>query len=285
MVVSLGLAGLPAAVMPMGTDIIGNANGNAVDVVATDVSADGSVHRPRNADGSPASVEYRRMPASICFTGNFPTSQGQVGACRTGEYEGALSVTCAAGQVALDPVFRQSWVNDPDGSIRDVSGWELVNEGDCLTGVDLAPLAEAEFARLVIVPSPITVQPPDGWTLVNVETITYTTPAPQRFATTLLGIPVTIEAIPEAYRWDYGDGSGPVTTTDPGAPFPDQSVSHVYTEEAVATITLGTTWAGRFQITGTDTWTPIAGTARTTSTAPPLTIHEARARLVTEPLD
>lgn len=225
------------------------------------------------------------MPASICFTGNFPTSQGQVGACGTGEHEGAMSVTCAAGEVALEPVFQQSWVNNPDGSITGLTGWELVNAGDCLTAVDLAPLAEAEFARLSIAPSPITIQPPDGWTLVNVETITYTIPTPQTFATALLGIPVTIEATPETYTWDYGDGTRPVTTTDPGAPYPDQSVAHVYTEEATATITLGTTWTGRFQITGDSTWTPITGTARTTTTAPPLTIHEARARLVTEPLD
>ncbi|MFF3065975.1 hypothetical protein ACFVQ3_15625 [Oerskovia sp. NPDC057915] len=281
----LGVIGLPFA-LPTGKDIFGNAEGNGVDVRAVDVSADGSVHRPRNGDGSLASVEYRRMPASICFTNDFPTSKGRVGACASGEREGALVAACEADQVALDPIFRQTWVNNPDGTIGDLSRWELqdpASPGDCLAGVDLVPLAEAEFQRLTIVPSPVTIQPPDGWTLVNVETITYTSPAPQRFATTLLGIPVTIEATPDTFTWDYGDGTSPRATTDPGAPYPRHSVAHVYEHEAVATITLTTTWHGRFQITGTTTWTPI--TATTTTTAPPLTIHEARTRLVTEPLD
>ena len=225
------------------------------------------------------------MPASICFTGHFPTSQGQAGSCARGEFEGGLAVTCTAEEFALEPVFRRTWVNGPDGTISNLGAWELVSTGDCLTAVDLAPLAEAEFQRLTITPSPLVVQPPDGWTLVNVETITYTTPAAQTFATTLLDIPVTIEAVPHTYTWNYDDGTTPLTTTDPGRPYPHQSVAHVYTDEATATITLGTTWTGRFQITGTSTWTAITGTAATTTTAPPLTVYEARSRLVTEPLD
>ena len=285
LVVSLALAtGL--ATSP--SDLAVDAKDDGFDLQATDVSADGSAHRPRNADGSPASEEFRRMPASVCFTDDFPTTKGQVGACRAGEREGALAVTCEVGQVALDPIFKQTWVNNPDGTISDLSRWELqdpADPGDCLTAVDLAPLVEAEFQRLTITPSPITIQPPDGWTLVNVDTITYTSPAPQVFATTLLGIPVTIEATPATYTWDYDDGTAARTTTDPGAPYPDHTVAHVYTQEATATITLATTWHGRFQITGTTTWTPITGTATTTTTAPPLIVHEARSRLVTEPLD
>ncbi|MFF3064476.1 hypothetical protein ACFVQ3_07965 [Oerskovia sp. NPDC057915] len=280
------LGGLLAASSSI--DFDSKAERDSIDVRAVDVSADGSVHRPRNGDGSLASEEYRRMPASICFTNDFPTSKGRVGACASGEREGALVAACEADQVALDPIFRQTWVNNPDGTISDLSRWELqdpASPGDCLAGVDLVPLAEAEFQRLTIVPSPVTIQPPDGWTLVNVETITYTSPAPQRFATVLLGIPVTIEATPDTFTWDYGDGTSPRATTDPGAPYPRHSVAHVYEDEAVATITLTTTWYGRFQITGTTTWTSITGAATTTTTAPPLTIHEARTRLVTEPLD
>ncbi|WP_164984593.1 hypothetical protein [Oerskovia turbata] len=285
LVVSFVLATVVAA---SPSDLAVDAKGDGFDLQAIDVSADGSVYRPRNVDGSPASVEFRRMPASICFTQDFPTSLGQVGACALGESEGVLVVACEADQVALDPIFKQTWVNNPDGTISGLSRWELQDPaapGDCVAAVDLAALAEAEFQRLTIAPSPVTIQPPDGWTLVNVDTITYTSPAPQTFSTTLLGIPVTIEATPDAFTWDYDDGSTPVTTTDPGRAYPHHTVAHVYEEEAVATITLATTWHGRFQITGTATWTPITGTATTTTTAPPLTIHEARTRLVTEPLD
>lgn len=225
------------------------------------------------------------MPASICFTGILPTSQGQVGACAVGEFEGALAASCAAGEVVLDPIFRRTWVDNEDGTISGLSGWQLVNTGDCLTALDLAPLVEAEFQRLTIVPSPVVIQPPDGWTLVNVDTITYTTSTAQTFATTLLGVPVTIEATPASFTWDYDDGSAPVTTTDPGRLYPHQTVAHVYEQEAVAAISLGSTWTGRFQITGTSTWTPVTGTARNSTNAPPSRIYEARSRLVDGPLN
>ncbi|MEK8225111.1 PKD domain-containing protein [Oerskovia sp. M15] len=119
-----------------------------------------------------------------------------------------------------------------------------MNTGGCLTSADLAPLAEIEFQRLTITPSPVTVQPPDGWTLVNVDTITYTTPTPQTFATTLLGIPVSIRATPTTYTWDFDDGSEPMVTTDPGSAYPHQSIAHTYRSEGSATISLGTTWEG-----------------------------------------
>jgi hypothetical protein len=279
-------ASLPlASPLPTGKDIFGNAEDNIVEVVATDVSADGTAHRPKNSDGTPASSEYRRMPAALCHNADFTTTKGQIGSCADGEVEGEYQVSCQEGEIALEPIFVQTWTNNPDGTITGLTGWTLLNEGDCLTAVDLAPLAEIEFQSLTITPSPVTVQPPDGWTLVNIETITYTSPTPQTFATTLLGIPVTIEATPTTYTWDYDDGTTPTQTTDPGAPYPAQSVFHTYTDEGTATITLDTTWQGRFQITGTSTWTPITGTARTTATAPPLTIYEARSRLVTDPLD
>ncbi|MHA7132749.1 hypothetical protein [Oerskovia turbata] len=286
-VASLAYAGLLSVSSPI--DFDGKADRDSIDVVATDVSGDGSVHRPRDAGGVPVSVEYRRMPASLCHTGEVMSGMGQVGSCRQGEVEGGYQVVCAVGEVALEPVFSRSWTNNPDGTISGLSDWVLHNAGDCVGSVDLAPLVEAEFARLPVAPSPVTVQPGRGWTVVNIPTITYTSAHPQVFTTTLLGIALTIEAVPRDYTWDYGDATDPVVTTDPGAPYPDHTVHHTYTHptdpNAPTTITLTTTWTGRFQITGTPTWTPITGTATTTTTAPPLTIHEARSRLVTDPLD
>ncbi|WP_206053292.1 hypothetical protein, partial [Oerskovia turbata] len=71
LVVSFVLATVVAA---SPSDLAVDAKGDGFDLQAIDVSADGSVYRPRNVDGSPASVEFRRMPASICFTQDFPTS-------------------------------------------------------------------------------------------------------------------------------------------------------------------------------------------------------------------
>jgi len=150
---------------------------------------------------------------------------------------------------------------------------------------DLLAEAERAFATLPIAPSPVVVQPPDGWTLVNVPTITYTEAEPQVLSATLLGIPVEIRATPESFAWDYADGSAPLVTEDPGAPYPDHTVHHTYVQPAESvTIGLTTTWSGQFRIVGSPTWTDVTGTATTTSSASPLQVYEAKSRLVTDPV-
>ncbi|SMF05152.1 hypothetical protein L603_001600000180 [Cellulosimicrobium cellulans J34] len=244
----------------------------------------GAEYVPASASGAPASEAFRRGPAYRCFDGDQPrTHPGLVQACPEGQNAASLGLECEADEFAMDPLFRQTWTNNADGSRSGVSGWELVNDGACVGTADLAAEAEAAFRQLTIAPSPIVVQPPDGWTLVNVPTITYTEPGEQVLDTTLLGIPVQVRATPTSYTWDYGDGSGPVTTTDPGAAYPAHTVAHTYEQPAdQVTIALTTTWTGQFRITGTPTWTDVAGTATTTSSTDPLRVYEARSRLVAD---
>ncbi|MCB7136571.1 hypothetical protein LGQ04_08415 [Cellulosimicrobium marinum] len=195
-------------------------------------------------------------------------------------------VECGADEHTLDPLYRQTRTVGTDGAVGAWTLEEVLNEGDCVSPADLLAEAERQFATLPIVPSQVVVQPPDGWTLVNVPTITYTQDEPQVLAATLLGIGVEIRATPESFAWDYADGTDPVVTTDPGAPYPDHTVHHTYVEPVESlTIGLTTTWSGQFRITGSPTWTDVPGTATTTSTAEPLRVYEARSRLVTDTLD
>lgn len=246
----------------------------------------GAEYNPVSTSGGPTTEAYRRGPAYRCFDGDQPrTHPGLVQACPEGQNPASLGLECEPDEFAMDPLFRQTWTNNADGTRSGVSSWELVNDGACVGTADLAAEAEAAFRQLTIAPSPIVVQPPNGWTLVNVPTITYTEPGEQMLDTTLLGIPVQIRATPESYTWDYGDGSGPVTTTDPGAAYPDHTVAHTYEQPAdQVTIALTTAWTGQFRITGTPTWTDVAGTATTTSSADPLRVYEARSRLVADDL-
>lgn len=186
-------------------------------------------------------------------------------------------IDCPDGQERVEALFRQTRTA--------AGGWsdpEIVAEEQCqspVTAQDLATEAARAFAALTLTPGAVHVQPPDGWTLVNLGTITYTEDRPQEFATTLLGVPVTLRATPARYAWSFGDGTT-VTTTDPGAPYPRHTVQHAYATPGTATITLTTTFAGHYRVAGSTDWLPVTGEASTTSSSGEITIHEATARLV-----
>jgi hypothetical protein len=88
--------------------------------------------------------------------------------------------------------------------------------------------------------SELVVQPPDGKTLVNLETNFYTdnTEATD-IAVRLVRSDVVVTAYPIAYRWHFGDGTT-VTTTSPGAPYPDLDVAHVYEQTGHLAVSVDT---------------------------------------------
>ncbi|WP_049788275.1 PKD domain-containing protein [Isoptericola variabilis] len=220
---------------------------------------------------------YWRATAALCLLTDLAGFVTELAAsCTEGEQLAFADVQCDDG-FALGALFRAQRL--PSGNLSDP---ELVAEGTCVTPADLAAEAAREFATLPITPSPLHVQPPDGWTLINVETVTYTEDAAQDFETTLLGVPVVIRALPDEFAWDYGDGTTTVTE-HPGAPYPANTVGHTYTAPGEVSISLTTTWRGQFQIAGTATWTDVPGTATTTTSTGPITVHEARTRLVEDP--
>jgi len=159
----------------------------------------------------------------------------------------------------------------------------MVESGGCVVDVDIRAAIAQEFQRLPLTPSVLQMQPPSGWTLVNADTVAFTDGSEQVLSTTVLGVGVTIRATPASFRWDFGDGSDPLTTTDPGRPWPDHTIAHRYSAEATHRVTLTTAWTATFQIAGTAGWEPVTGTATTTSTSEPLTVYEARSHLVGGP--
>ena len=56
---------------------------------------------------------------------------------------------------------------------------------------------------------------------------------------TLVQSNVVVSARPIAYRWHFGDGTT-VTTTSPGAPYPDLDVSHVYEQTDKVAVSVDT---------------------------------------------
>lgn len=196
------------------------------------------------------------------------------------------AVSSGANERAPASAPESSYVLDEEGCAVSVIAPEWTIPWTCVwvswpvVPADLAVAAASEFQRVRLVGSGIEVQPGRGWTLVNVETIVFTDPGAQSFETSLLGMPVVIEASPIRYTWDFGDGSAPLVTADPGAPYPDHGVAHVYRRAGTRTISLTTEWTGRFRVADDASWMPISGTAVTTDQAPPIEVRQARNVLV-----
>lgn len=164
------------------------------------------------------------------------------------------------------------------------SRWTLDRNFTC-PGDDGYPLEASDFKSLPIEPSELQIQPGNGWVFAGLETVAFAGNASQGFRTSLLGQEFHVVAVPHEFTWDFGDGSSPLVTADPGQPWPDHTVSHVYDRAGEARVSLTTTWRGHFRLAHGSTWTEVDGTAVTTTSGPILTVHTARTRLVEDSLD
>lgn len=128
--------------------------------------------------------------------------------------------------------------------------------------------------REVPLPQPaLAVQPPDGVTLVNLETNFYTEAAPFTTAVTLLGQQVELSISATSFDWDFGDGAT-LSTVTPGAPYPDLQVTHAYPQPGSFSTGVTVTWSADFRVNG-GAWQPVGGTVATTSASVALQAREA----------
>ena len=136
-------------------------------------------------------------------------------------------------------------------------------------GARTVTITTRQAATLIASGSGITRQPPGPKVIISKAFIVYTNPSPQHQTTTILGTSIEVEFTPTSYTWGWGDGTT-TTTTDPGAPYPNQSVTHYYQHTATGvTTTLTTTWTTRYRPQGDTTWRPIEGSITTTETSTP----------------
>jgi hypothetical protein len=91
---------------------------------------------------------------------------------------------------------------------------------------------------------------PEGETLVNLDTIFFAQPEPFARTVQLLGFSVDVEATPTSFAWAFGDGAG-MTTETPGAPYPDQVITHAYADADVTEhASVDATYTVRFRVDG-----------------------------------
>ena len=133
--------------------------------------------------------------------------------------------------------------------------------------------------------SALAVQPPDGQTLVNFETVFSTVADP--FTTPeidlLPGFKVVFEVAPTAFTWTFGDGTT-LTTDSPGRPWSKGAdvstlINHVYTSTNDVAASVTTTWGARARLNGGPP-TPVDGTVDVTSPDVALEVLEATPELV-----
>ena len=124
-------------------------------------------------------------------------------------------------------------------------------------------------------------QPP-GNGLVGLPVIFYSdSPLTQTFTLDIRGFTVDIVAGATSFTWHTGDGAD-VTSTDPGAPYPDQTVTHEY-RSGTYTASLTTTWGATFSVNG---GASVAVPGTTTTDGPPVTFTVLQARpVLTNPYD
>ena len=137
------------------------------------------------------------------------------------------------------------------------------------------------FQTLPLPQLPTRQQPP-GNALVGLPVIFFTDgPTTQTFTLDIRGFTVDIVATATGFTWRTGDGTE-LTTTDPGAPYPDHTISHDYAS-GTYTASLTTTWSGSFSVDD-GLALPVPGT--TTTDGPPTTVTVLQARpVLTNPFD
>lgn len=117
-------------------------------------------------------------------------------------------------------------------------------------------------------------------TFVGVPTLAYATAPQVNTSVNVLGLDVPIEFTAREYSFDFGDGSDPLVSTQPGAPFPDMTNFHIYQQpQEHAQISLTTTWSAKVIHPVTGDVIFVTGALQTKETAPPLPVRKARGYL------
>ncbi|MBK5305085.1 MAG: PKD domain-containing protein [Frankiaceae bacterium] len=191
---------------------------------------------------------------------------------------------CADGRVGFW-IWHQvtTFTKDTDGVItKDVGTWIQEGGAYCLGADDpgvptigkVVSWVQDNFSTIGIAPAAVKAAPAPR-TLVNIETkLSAGSGAVVDIPAATPWAQVVIHATPLRYRWYFGDGTPPLTTTVP-------DVAHVYTRAALlSAVHVDVEWGGTFSAVGDPTAYPIVGTALVVGDSITVDVREARAQLV-----
>jgi hypothetical protein len=216
------------------------------------------------------------------------------GGCRASDFQ---ECAAAPGRVVEDLIIERQHLVQADGTAgrievpegtlpgSPVGPWEQLDRACVdITALNPAPSPAEIFRYFQTLPLPQlpTRQQPPGNGLVGLPVIFFTDePTTQTHTLDIRGFTVDITATATAFTWHTGDGTD-LTTTTPGDPYPDHTISHDYAS-GTYTASLTTTWTATFTIDDGLT-VPVPGS--TTTEGPPITFQVLQARpVLTNPYD
>ncbi len=131
------------------------------------------------------------------------------------------------------------------------------------------------LASVRVAPAGLLVQPA-GASYVGIPTIVSVGTTQQTLRTTVLGRSVRIHLVADRYSFDFGDGSSPETTTDPGAPYPNTANQHIYETVAPSrAISLTTTWSATTTNPFTGETLTVDGIVQSSETSDPFDVRDS----------
>lgn len=136
------------------------------------------------------------------------------------------------------------------------------------------------FKRVPLPAPQLSIQPPNGKTLVGLETIYSTKAEPFTRTLTLLGREVTLRIEPSSFLWRHGDGTSQTTdwagkAWDHDAPDIDGYLTHVYEHTGELSPSVEVTWSAEFRVGG-GAWQQVNGTVTRAGTPVPLRVLEGQ---------
>jgi len=183
------------------------------------------------------------------------------------------------------PTIQMSrWIRQWDAAIgQAITAWEVIDV--VCVGAD-APVENVHALvlrlfedRVKLMKAPLHIQPPNGRTLVNLDTIFWTVDPTRTFGDIpVLGHSVDLRILPTTYAWHFGDGANSETVM-PGAPYPSKDVTHQYLGTGAVRPSLAVTYRGQYRVDD-GAWIEMAGTATVDGPEVALTVVETRTQLI-----
>lgn len=135
------------------------------------------------------------------------------------------------------------------------------------------PVVISEVKKFLTTTGEIGIQPSQNQHTVNMTGVFWSTAERHIVEAPILGRVFQVRFTPINYRFDFGDGSEPIDSPAPGAPYPDKTITHIYLQPGEYTTTLTVTWTGEFSIDGSP-FKLIAGHVNTSVQSPPQLVRE-----------